>query len=263
MPGSLSFDASFWDQPRSPVRQKRSSPAQLPVPVVFEDETILVVAKPAGLAVQPDKAGSDNVLDQLQESHPRDPLFLVHRLDRPVAGLVVLAKTAAAQTALTRHMARGEFRKVYRALVSPAPQQPSGQLVNDLVKLPGQNTSRVVAAQDPVKDKKTARLSFQVAGRITWQGQDLAWLTVELMTGRHHQIRVQLSHLGCPIINDGKYGSQFLEAKPGQIALQAAQVSFLHPLSQQRLIFQLPPPDQEPWTLFKSVTEVLGATGKL
>jgi len=263
MPGSISFDASFWDQPRPTGRRNHSSPAQLPVPVVYEDETMLVVTKPAGLAVQPDKSGSENLLDQLQGSRLGDTLYLVHRLDRPVAGLVVLAKTAAAQTALTRQMARGEFRKTYRALVSPAPQQPSGQLVNDLVKLPGQNISRVVAAQDSVKDKKTARLFFWIADRITWKGQDLAWLTVELMTGRHHQIRVQLSHLGCPIINDVKYASQFLEGKPGQIALQAAQVSLLHPLTQQRLIFQLPPPNQEPWTLFKSVTEVLGATGKL
>lgn len=156
MPGSISFDASFWDQPRPTGRRNHSSPAQLPVPVVYEDETMLVVAKPAGLAVQPDKSGSENLLDQLQGSRLGDTLYLVHRLDRPVAGLVVLAKTAAAQTALTRQMARGEFRKTYRALVSPAPQQPSGQLVNDLVKLPGQNISRVAVAQDSVKDKKTA-----------------------------------------------------------------------------------------------------------
>ncbi|NCA97815.1 MAG: RluA family pseudouridine synthase [Clostridia bacterium] len=263
MPDSLSFDASFWEQPRPKTRSSLASSSGLSVTVVYEDEAILVVAKPAGLAVQPDKAGSDNLLDQLRKSRSGDKIFLVHRLDRPVAGLVVLAKSAAAQTVLTRQMARGEFRKVYRTIVSPIPMQQNGQLVNDLVKLPGQNISRVVAADDPVPDKKTARLSYQVAGKTDWRGQELAWLTVELMTGRHHQIRVQLSHAGCPIVNDAKYGGLCLAGTPGQIALQAVQVSFLHPLDRRQLCFQLPAPESEPWTFFESVTEVLGAASKL
>ncbi|MDD2459110.1 MAG: RluA family pseudouridine synthase [Eubacteriales bacterium] len=263
MPDALSFHASFWEQPRPEASHGRTDSAEWSIQTVYEDEVLLVVNKPAGLATQPDPSGADNLQEQLQKARPREQLYLVHRLDRPVSGLIVLAKTARTQTDLTRQMSRGDFRKTYRALVSPAPAFASGLLENDLAKLPGENISRVVAETEHVPGKKTARLRYQVVAKTSWHGQELGWVLIELLTGRHHQIRVQLSHLGCPILNDIKYGGRDQKQEQGQLALQAASLTFYHPLAKKRLYFQLPPPDQEPWSCFGTVTEVLGAADKL
>lgn len=250
MTAAISFAGSWWDQPRRMSQPEALDPEPSDLEIICEDAVILVAVKPAGLPVQADQSGSQHLLGLLQAQRPRETLYLVHRLDRPVSGLIVLAKSAQAQTDLTRQMSQGLFAKSYRAVVSPGPAMKSGQLEDYLKKQASGNLSRVVAAQSPARGQKLARLSYQVDQESTWQGHGLAWLSIQLETGRHHQIRVQLAHAGCPIVNDAKYGGLQLPGCPGRLALQSCQLAFLHPASLKPLQFILPAPAGEPWTFF-------------
>lgn len=267
----LAFDPEKWTkaQPAHAVAGQGTAAAITAVTcenheqrIVFEDDSLLVVEKPAGIPVQTDKTGSANLLEILQKQRPSCRLYLVHRLDRPVFGLVVFAKSAKTQTELTRQMSRHEFRKNYRCVVENGPANNQGALTDLLSKQENRNISEVVDPSSSGHKAREARLSYQVLARKTDEGRQLCLLQIELDTGRHHQIRVQLSHAGWPIIGDRKYNPGYDAgsfAGPGRtglkIALQASCVRLIHPENGQQLQFQASIPREWPWNLFAKALE--------
>ena len=218
--------------------------------VVYEDNHIIVVNKAASEIVQGDKTGdiplSDTVKAYLKEKYQKPGNVFVgvtHRLDRPVSGLVVFAKTSKALSRLNDMFRDGDVHKVYWAIVKNEPKQPEGELVHWLVRNEKQNKS--YAYDREVKDAKKAMLRYRVIGK----SDNYTLLEVELMTGRHHQIRCQLAKMGCPIKGDLKYGS--LRSNPdGSICLHARRISFVHPVSKLPIELEAPLPNGNLWSSF-------------
>jgi 23S rRNA pseudouridine1911/1915/1917 synthase len=209
-----------------------------------------VVNKAASEIVQGDKTGdiplSDTVKAYLKEKYQKPGNVFVgvtHRLDRPVSGLVVFAKTSKALSRLNDMFRDGDVHKVYWAIVKNEPKQPEGELVHWLVRNEKQNKS--YAYDREVKDAKKAMLRYRVIGK----SDNYTLLEVELMTGRHHQIRCQLAKMGCPIKGDLKYGSP--RSNPdGSICLHARRISFVHPVSKLPIELEAPLPNGNLWSSF-------------
>jgi 23S rRNA pseudouridine1911/1915/1917 synthase len=226
--------------------------------IMYEDNHIIVVEKPPNLLTQGDRTGDDNLLDILKEDikeRSNKPgnvyLGLVHRLDRPVGGVMVFAKTSKAASRLSGQVREGKFGKTYIAVVHGIPGQISGTLEHYLVKDGRTNTVRVAGSQgcagsaDSPGNAKKASLDYMVKET----GRNLSLVHIKLHTGRPHQIRVQLAAIGNPLYGDQKYGADL--NKPGmQLALWSAEISFTHPVSKQRILFVSLPPDKHPWNLF-------------
>lgn len=218
--------------------------------VIYEDNHIIVVNKSASEIVQGDKTGdiplSDMVKTYLKEKYQKPGNVFVgvtHRLDRPVSGLVVFAKTSKALSRLNEMFRVGDVQKTYWAIVKNEPKQPEGELVHWLVRNEKQNKS--YAYEREVKDAKKAVLRYRMIGR----SDNYSLLEVELMTGRHHQIRCQLAKMGCPIKGDLKYGSP--RSNPdGSICLHARRISFVHPVSKMRIDLEAPLPEGNLWRCF-------------
>ena len=219
--------------------------------VVYEDNHIIIVNKQSGEIVQGDKTGdrplSDIVKDYIKEKYAKPGavfLGVVHRLDRPVSGLVVFARTSKALTRLNKMFAEGEVRKTYWAIVKNAPREPVGTLEHWLVRNEKQNKSYAYPTEKP--NAKKAILKYKVIG----QSDHYTLLEVQLMTGRHHQIRCQLAAMGCPIKGDLKYGAP--RSNPdGSISLLSRRVDFIHPVSKERITIEAPLPDDPLWHAFK------------
>ena len=220
--------------------------------VIYEDNHIIIVAKESGEIVQGDKTGdkplSETVKEYLKEKyHKPGEVFLgvCHRLDRPVAGLVVFARTSKALARLNRMFAEGEVHKTYWAIVGSEKSEVKSEkydytatrtshfslltshfetLSHWLVRNEKQNKS--YAYDREVPHSKKAQLEYRVIG----QGERYQLLEVKLLTGRHHQIRAQLSHIGCPIKGDLKYGAR-RSNEDGSICLHARRLRFEHPVS--------------------------------
>ena len=218
--------------------------------VLYEDNHIIVVNKAASEIVQGDKTGdiplSETVKAYLKEKYQKPGNVFVgvtHRLDRPVSGLVVFAKTSKALSRLNEMFRVGDVHKVYWAIVKNEPEQPEGELVHWLVRNEKQNKS--YAYDREVKDAKKAVLKYRMIGR----SDNYTLLEVELMTGRHHQIRCQLAKMGCPIKGDLKYGSA--RSNPdGSICLHARRISFVHPVSKLPIELEAPLPEGNLWSSF-------------
>lgn len=215
--------------------------------VVYEDNHIIIVNKQSGEIVQGDKTGdrplSDIVKDYIKEKYQKPGavfLGVVHRLDRPVSGLVVFARTSKALTRLNKMFAEGEVHKTYWAIVKNAPKQPEATLEHWLVRNEKQNKSYAYDIEKP--NAKKAILKYRVIGH----SDNYTLLEVNLMTGRHHQIRCQLAAMGCPIKGDLKYGAP--RSNPdGSISLMARRVEFIHPVSKETIIAEAPVPDDPLW----------------
>lgn len=215
--------------------------------VLYEDNHIIIVNKESGEIVQGDKTGdvplSDIVKQYIKETHAKPGavfLGVVHRLDRPVSGVVVFAKTSKALTRLNNMFRDGEIHKTYWALCSNRPEKVEGELDNWLVRNEKQNKSYVYDKEKP--NAKRARLHYQVIGAT----DRYTLIEVHLMTGRHHQIRSQLAHIGCPIKGDLKYGAK--RSNPdGSISLLARRVEFIHPVSKEKIIVEAPLPNDNIW----------------
>ncbi len=235
--------------------------------ILYEDEDIIVCYKPHGLPTQSKKSGikdlesilknhiSENQKIRKQKSEPY--LAVIHRLDQPVAGILVFAKTALAAKYLNRQIQQGSFEKYYHALLDGIPNQSEGTLINYLVKDGRTNTSRVCTAD--TAGAKYAKLQYKVISKrdTTKPKRDTAKLIgdggnlkiprpqceveVFLGTGRHHQIRVQLANLGCPIVGDTKY-NPLAQKEAGWQVLQlcACKLTFCHPSNKKKMIFELP-----------------------
>ena len=215
--------------------------------VVYEDNHIIIVYKESGEIVQGDKTGdtplSDIVKQYIKEKYNKPGnvfLGVVHRLDRPVAGLVVFAKTSKATSRLNDMFRKGELHKTYWALTRNVPKEPEALLTNWIVRNEKQNKS--YAYDSEVTNSKKAQLRYKVIGK----SDNYCLLEVHLMTGRHHQIRCQLAHMGCPIKGDLKYGSP--RSNPdGSISLQAHHLEFVHPVSKEAISVTAPVPDDNLW----------------
>ena len=216
--------------------------------VVYEDNHIIIVNKRSGEIVQGDKTGdrplSDIVKDYIKEKYQiPGAVFLgvVHRLDRPVSGLVVFARTSKALTRLNKMFAEGEVHKTYWAIVHKSPNLEGHRTLEHwIVRNEKQNKSYAYNQEKP--NSKKAILKYRVIG----QSDNYTLLEVNLMTGRHHQIRCQLAAMGSPIKGDLKYGAP--RSNPnGSISLMSRSVEFIHPVSKERITAEAPIPKDSLW----------------
>ncbi len=203
--------------------------------VIYEDNHIIVVRKEPGEIVQGDKTGdkplSETVKDYIREKYAKPGnVFcgVVHRIDRPVAGLVVFARTSKALTRLNDMLRKGDIHKTYWALVEGRPEQESDTLENWLKSDGRLNKTFVSSEKDPEAKKSTLRY------RTIATGDRYTLLEVELLTGRKHQIRAQLSAIGHPIKGDLKYGAR-RSNRDGGISLLARRIQFEHPVSHKAI----------------------------
>lgn len=220
--------------------------------VLYEDNHIIIVSKQAGEIVQGDKTG-DTPLAELVKAYIKEKyakpgavfLGVVHRLDRPVSGVVVFARTSKALTRLNEMFRKGEVQKTYWALVQNLPRQAEATLTHYLTRNEQQNKS--YAYEHERLGAKKAVLDYCVKAHT----DRYHLLEVHLHTGRHHQIRCQLAAMGCPIRGDLKYGAP--RSNPdGSISLHARIVRFEHPVSHQEISVIAPLPTEGPWSAFRS-----------
>lgn len=221
--------------------------------VVYEDNHIIIVNKTASEIVQGDKTGdtplSETVKRYLKEKYQKPGnvfIGVTHRLDRPVSGLVVFAKTGKALSRLNEMFKNGEVKKTYWTVVKNPPPQDEGELVHYMVRNEKQNKSYAYDREKP--GGKKAVLHYRLIGH----SQSYCLLEVDLKTGRHHQIRCQLAKMGCPIKGDLKYG--FPRSNPdGGISLHARRIRFVHPVSKERIEIEAPTPASDGlWQSFET-----------
>ena len=215
--------------------------------VVYEDNHIIIVNKASGEIVQGDKTGdiplSETVKQYIKEKYQKPGnvfLGVVHRLDRPVSGLVVFAKTSKALSRLNDMFRTGDVHKTYWAIVKRGDIAPEATLTDWLTRNERQNKS--YAHPREVPGSKKAVLSYKVRS----VSDNYMLLEVHLMTGRHHQIRCQLANMGCPIKGDLKYGSP--RSNPdGSISLMSRRVEFVHPVSKETIVAEASVPNDRLW----------------
>lgn len=220
--------------------------------VLYEDNHLIIVSKRSGEIVQGDKTGdeplSETVKQYIKEKyHKPGEVFLgvVHRLDRPVWGLTVFARTSKALERLNRMFANGEVHKTYWAITANRPAETEALLTHYLTRNEKQNKS--YAHQHEVKNSKKAQLRY----RLIAQTERYNLLEIKLLTGRHHQIRCQLSAIGCPIRGDLKYGAP--RSNPdGSISLLARRIEFEHPVSHLPICVEAPLPPDNLWQAFST-----------
>jgi 23S rRNA pseudouridine1911/1915/1917 synthase len=220
------------------------------IPIIYEDNHLLVVVKPVNVPTQEDESGDPDLLTLLKEDlknrHQKPGnvyLGLVHRLDRPAGGIMVFAKTSKSASRLSEQIRAHQMKKHYFAVIHGLPQLMSGTLQHYLVKDSKTNKVRTATVHD--KEAKEARLVYDVVG----QHDQFSLVRIKLLTGRPHQIRVQMSSIGCPLFGDQKYGLAL--NKPGQqMALWSTTMSFNHPTSKEPLTFHAYPPNENPWSLW-------------
>lgn len=209
--------------------------------VIFEDNHLLVVIKPQNVPTVADSSG-DQSLQEALKAYTGGFVGIVHRLDRVTGGVMVFAKTSKAAARLSEQIKDGTFQKTYYAVVKGVPKQRSATLVNWLAKDPVHNTVAVVPQS--TTGAKRAELTYQMVDTVA--GDTL--VAVQLATGRSHQIRVQMKHIGNPIVGDARYGG----TRPGikDIALWAYQLEFNHPTTHDHLKFIVNPPEDGAWAKF-------------
>lgn len=217
--------------------------------VIYEDNHLIAVNKPVGVLVQGDETGdeplSESVKQYIKTKYKKPGavfLGVVHRLDRPVSGVVVFARTSKALSRMNALFQKRETRKTYLALTDGHPKDEEvlkHWLTKDEVK------NKAAAHKGPHPEGKESELTY----KRLMSREGIYLLQVEPLTGRPHQIRVQLSSIGCPLVGDVKYGSKRSHPEGG-IFLHAYKLSFTHPVSQVPVTLQAPPPDIEFWNYF-------------
>ena len=224
-----------------------------PLSILYEDNHLIAVNKTCRDIVQGDKTGDMPLSEKLKAwlkvkyNKPGNVFVgVTHRLDRPVSGVVLFAKTSKALARLNEMFRLGEVRKTYWAIVKNKPAADEGELVHWLVRNEKQNKS--YAYDQERANAKKAVLSYKLVGC----SDRYYLLEVDLKTGRHHQIRCQLAKMGCPIKGDLKYGAP--RSNPdGGISLHAWRVRFIHPVSHKEICVEAPLPDDKLWQSFKPV----------
>jgi 23S rRNA pseudouridine1911/1915/1917 synthase len=220
--------------------------------ILFEDNHLLVVNKRAGQLVQSDTEGEPGLEDEIKaflkrrDNKPGNVyLGVVHRIDRPVSGVVLFAKSSKALVRLNEMLKNREFQKIYWAISEKRPAEIEGTLVNFILRDGKTNKSKCVSK--PSGEAKEAKLHYTTIGG----SENYTLLEVELMTGRHHQIRCQLAKIGCPIKGDLKYGAPRSNAD-GSIGLHARRLEFVHPVTKEPMRFTAPTNrDDNLWRYFE------------
>ncbi len=219
--------------------------------ILYEDNHIIVVEKKPNIPSQSDKTGDVDMLtlvkDYIKEKYKKPGnvyLGLVHRLDRPVGGIMIFAKTSKAASRLSNQVREKIFKKKYLAVVDGKFEKNQGTLEDYLYKDERHNMSKVVKKEK--KNSKLAKLDYKVLKYN--QVKDLSLVEINLHTGRHHQIRVQLSNFGHSIFGDQKYGTR---GKGKQIALWAYELTIIHPVTKEELTFKDLPEPIGTWCILK------------
>ena len=223
--------------------------------ILYEDNHLIAVNKLPSEIVQADKTEDRTLREDIQQylkekyDKPGNVFTgVIHRLDRPVSGVVVFAKTGKALQRMNALVKNREFKKTYWAIVKNMPPQEEGELRHFLVR--NQQKNKSFAYKKPVENSKEAILSYRLAAASS----DYYLLEVDLKTGRHHQIRVQLAAIGCPIKGDLKYG--FPRSNPdASVSLHARSVEFIHPVKKEPVKIVAPPPDDNLWKYFVDAVE--------
>ena len=228
--------------------------------IIYEDRQILVVHKPAGIATETARIGQQDVASELRgylarSGQDKPPLLrMIHRLDQPVEGLLVFAKTKAAAGELSRQLQEGALNKQYYAVVCGQPSATEGELVDSLIKTEG--VARVVTGREAqVGNAKRAVLQYRVLQTQTdVEGKNISLVDIHIDTGRFHQIRVQMAHAGFPLLGDLKYGTEESMAlsrawNVRNVALCAYQLEFTHPRTGKKLSFSIEP-QESPFDTF-------------
>ena len=225
--------------------------------ILYEDNHLIAVSKTCNEIVQGDKTGDKPLLDTVKEyikqkyGKPGEVfLGLPHRLDRPTSGVVLFARTSKALTRLNdMFKSHEQIHKTYWAIVQGVPPMEEARLENYMQKNEKQNKSYIVSPEAAKKNKevKLAVLEFRTLKR----GDRYSLLEIQLLTGRHHQIRCQLAALGCPVKGDLKYGAR--RSNPdGGICLHARKIEFVHPVSKEPVSVTAPVPDNDLWAALTS-----------
>lgn len=221
--------------------------------ILFEDNHLIAVNKTNHDIVQSDKTGDEPLIEQIRafikhrDNKPGNVfLEVIHRIDRPVSGVVLFAKTSKVLPRMNKLFHDGLVSKIYWAVVKNMPPKESGTLIHFLIRNSKQNKSYVYDTPKP--DSKEAKLNYRVVGKTS----TYVLLEIELITGRHHQIRSQLTKIGCPIKGDLKYG--FPRSNPdGGIHLHSRRVGFTHPVSGEEIEIIAQPPQDVLWSEFLSL----------
>jgi 23S rRNA pseudouridine1911/1915/1917 synthase len=218
--------------------------------IIHEDNHIIAVNKQVSELVQGDNTGDTPMADNLKKwlkikyNKPGNVyLGVIHRLDRPVSGVVLFAKTGKGLSRMNELFKTGKVRKIYWAIVAQRPPKESDTLVHNIKKNPAQNKSFIY--EKPVNGSKIAILSY----RVLFVLEKYTLLEIELQTGRHHQIRSQLASIGSPVLGDLKYGFP-RSLENGGIGLHAREISFIHPISNEPLTIKADPSGHTLWDIF-------------
>jgi 23S rRNA pseudouridine1911/1915/1917 synthase len=218
--------------------------------ILYQDNHIIILNKLPSQIVQGDKTG-DEPLSEILKKYIKEKynkpgevfLGVVHRLDRPVSGVVLFARTSKALSRLNEMLKTREIKKIYWAVVKNPPPEKTGHLINYLHRDEKKNKSFIVSENR--KDAKKAELIYH----LLKSSDNYHLLEIELLTGRHHQIRAQLAHIGCPVKGDLKYG--FPRTNPdASIHLHSRRIEFLHPVKKEQVAIEAPPPDDPLWNYF-------------
>lgn len=220
--------------------------------ILYEDNSILVIRKPAGLAVQSARIGQADVVSELKSylakqagtGHGEPYLAVIHRLDQPVEGVLVFAKEKKAAAALTKQLSEGTLNKQYYAVLCGYPDASEGELV-DYLRKEGSVAVAVTGREQNFPDAKIAKLHYRILEKLE-QPMPMSLVDVCIETGRFHQIRVQFAHAGCPLLGDTKYGNTSADTQSGSlsyrgVALCAYLLEFVHPASGKKMSFRVKP----------------------
>lgn len=226
--------------------------------IIYEDREVLVIRKPAGLAVQSSAVGQIDVVSELKgylgkQNRAKEKgnsgsvyLGIIHRLDQPVDGLLVFAKNRKTAAELTRQLGQGTLNKEYRALVCGKLPTPEGELVDYILKDKG-GTARIVSGREKeFPEAKRAKLFYRILEEKEAQGGWVSLLEIRIETGRFHQIRCQMSHAGYPLLGDRKYGNPASLEMSGQlgiaaVALCANRLKIIHPTLKKEFSWEVNP----------------------
>lgn len=223
--------------------------------ILYEDNHLLVVVKPQGLPCCPDISGSDNLLDLMKQyliekyNKPGDAyLGLIHRLDQPTGGVMLYAKSSKSASRLSKNLKDREVSKKYLAITQGVPKERNAVLKNALSKDSAKN--EVYCVPMATEGSKMAELEYKVLSII----DNNSLVEINLITGRSHQARVQLAHIGCPIWGDQKYGKA---TGHNNLALWATELKFPHPVTKDIMFFRVYPPTEDyPWSIFDISTKL-------
>ena len=211
--------------------------------ILYQDPQILVCVKPPRILSTDEPGGLPDLIREAL-GDPKANIRTVHRLDRVVSGLMVLARTSRAASDLSQQIRDGEFQKEYVAVVHGTPEETSGRFTDLLLRNKAERKTYIV--RQPQKDAQEAVLDYQLLG----SREELSKVRIQLLTGRTHQIRAQFSGRGMPLVGDHKYST--LE-DPCEIALWSYRLAFFHPKTKAPMEFVLEPPEDYPWSLFDRI----------